>query len=264
MKFYVSADMEGISGIMLPDQLLRGAPLYEEARHLLTMEVNAVTEALVEAGATQIIVKDAHGSGFNFIPELLHPAADYVMGATRVEQRFPGLDSSFDGAFLLGYHAMNGTREAVRDHTMTSQGWQSIQLNGRMIGEIGLDALIFGLYGVPVCLVSGDDKTCSEAEDELGDIVVYATKTATGRHSAIIKPPLRSRLELKDAVKQAVQHTAFCKPYSLPGPYELMMRFLHTEQADARRYDNVNAQRMDGLTAVYRSENLIDLLAAAF
>lgn len=264
MKFYVSADMEGISGVMLPDQLLRGAPLYEEARQLLTMEVNAVTEALAEAGATQIIVKDAHGSGFNFIPELLHSAADYVMGATRVEQRFPGLDSSFAGAFLIGYHAMNGTREAVRDHTMTSQGWQSIQLNGRMIGEIGLDALIFGRSGVPVCLVSGDDKTCSEAKDELGDIVVHATKTATSRHSAIIKPPLRSRLELKDAVKKAVQLTAFCNPYSLPGPYELIMRFLHTEQADARRYDNVNAQRMDGLTAVYRSDDLIDLLAAAF
>lgn len=263
MKFYVSADMEGISGIILRDQLIRGTSLFEEARHLLTKEVNAVTESLVEAGATQIIVKDAHGSGFNFIPELLHSAADYVMGATRVEQRFPGLDSSFDGAFLIGYHAMNGTREAVADHTMTSRGWQSIQLNGRMIGEIGLDALIFGLLGVPVCLVSGDDKTCSEAVDELGDIVIYASKTATGRHSAIIKPPSRSHSELKDAVKKAVQHTAFCKPYSLPGPYELKIRFLHTDQADARRYDNVHAQRLDGLTAVYRSDNLIDLLAAA-
>lgn len=264
MKFYVSADMEGISGILLPEQLSRGAIFYEEARHLLTMEVNAVTEALVEAGATQIIVKDAHSSGFNFIPELLHPAADYVMGGTRIEQRFPGLDSSFDGAFLLGYHAMGGTQQAVRDHTMSSKGWQSLELNGKMIGEIGLDAWIFGQYGVPVCLVSGDNKTCSEATEELGHVVVYESKIATGRHSAIVKPPVRSRLELQAAVKEAVQQTTLCKPHTIAGPYELVVRFLHTEQADARRYDNVHVQRIDGLTAVYRSDNLMDLMASFF
>ncbi|MCU6710664.1 M55 family metallopeptidase [Paenibacillus sp. J5C_2022] len=265
MKVYVSVDMEGISGIMLREQLFRGEALYEEARRLLTLEVNAVTEALVEAGATQIIVKDAHASGYNLLPELLHPAADYAMGATRIEHRFPGLTSDFAAALLIGYHAMGGTREAVRDHTMSSQGWQSVQLNGRMIGEIGLDALLFGLQGVPVCFVSGDDKTCKEAKEELGHVSVYATKTATGRHSAIIKPLARSHAELKEAVKAAVENVpARYQPYALPGPYEVTMRFHHTEQADSRRYDNVHSERIDGVTARYRHESLTDLLAMVF
>jgi D-amino peptidase len=263
MKIYVSADMEGISGILLKEQLIRGDLLYEEARRLLTLEVNAVTETLVDSGAGTVIVKDAHGGGFNFIPELLHPAADYVMGATRMERRFPGLDDSFAGALLIGYHAMGGTREAVRDHTMTSQGWQSVRLNGREIGEIGLDALMFGLEGVPVLLVSGDDKTCAEAEQELKGVPVYATKSATGRHAAILKPPARSRGELKDAVRMSLIDFAERKPFVLPGPYELTIRFLHTDQADARRYDGVCSRRIDGLTVSYWSDDLRDLLAMA-
>ncbi|ALS28247.1 D-aminopeptidase [Paenibacillus sp. 32O-W] len=264
MKYYVSVDMEGIAGVVLREQLLRGEPLYEEARRLLTLEANAVTEALLEAGASRVVVKDAHGSGFNFIPELLHPGAEYVMGATRVERRFPGLDSTFDGVLLIGYHAMGGTMEAVRDHTMTSQGWQALRLNGRPIGEIGLDALWFGMYGVPVVFVSGDDKTCKEAQAELPGVATYATKTATGRHSALLKAPQLVRAELKEAVAAAVRQPVKPAPLRLPGPYELTIRFLHTEQADARRFDGERAVRTDGVTGVYRGDDLIELLAMAF
>lgn len=264
MKFYVSCDMEGIAGVTLREQLVRGEPLYEEARRLLTLETNAVTVALLDAGATRIIVKDAHGSGFNFIPELLHPGADYVMGATRVENRFPGLDKTFDGALLIGYHAMGGTPLAVRDHTMTSQGWQSLRLNGRPIGEIGLDGLLFGLQGVPVLFVSGDDKTCAEAANELPGVVAYETKTALGRHAALMKAPQRVRSELQAAVRRAIENENRPKPLRLEGPYELTIRFLHTEQADARRYDGITAERTDGLTAVYKADHLTGLLAAAF
>ncbi|MFD0712268.1 M55 family metallopeptidase [Paenibacillus sp. GCM10027626] len=264
MKIYVSCDMEGIGGVTLREQLIRGELLYEEARRLLTLETNAVTEALLAAGATHIVVKDAHGSGFNFIPELLHPKAEYVMGATRVENRFPGLDDSFAGALLIGYHAMGGTALAVRDHTMTSQGWQSLRLNGRPIGEIGLDALLIGQRGVPVLLVSGDDKTCMEAASELPEVAAYATKTALGRHAALLKPPQRVRSELQEAVRRAVGNAKSVKPLQLAGPYELTIRFLHTEQADARRYDGTQAERLDGLTAVYRADDLTELLSIAF
>lgn len=264
MKVYISADMEGIGGIVLREQLVRGEALYEEARQLLTLEVNAVTETLAGLGAERIIVKDAHGTGFNLIPELLHPAADYAMGATRVEDRFPGLDSGFDGAILLGYHAMGGTRKAVRDHTMTSAGWQSLRLNGREIGEIGLDASLFGLHGVPVLLVTGDDAACAEAVRELGEVPVFRTKTATGRHSALLKAPARVRKELQTAVAESIRNRGRRKPWTVPGPYELEIRFLHTEQADVRRFDGSASIRKDGLTAVYRSDDLVSVLAEAF
>lgn len=101
MKIYISADLEGIAGILDPIQVRPGERLYEEARVLLTEEVNVYVESLVQCGVRDIIVKDAHGSGFNFIPERLHPGALYSIGSTDgvlgAANRFPGLDSTFDG-----------------------------------------------------------------------------------------------------------------------------------------------------------------------
>ncbi|MEH7386942.1 M55 family metallopeptidase [Bacillus sp. JJ1521] len=84
MKIYVSVDMEGIAGILLPEQLKKGGLLYEEARKLLTAEVNVVIEGLIEAGAEEIYVKDAHGTGYNFIASELHHGARYCMGHSAV------------------------------------------------------------------------------------------------------------------------------------------------------------------------------------
>lgn len=261
MKIYVSVDMEGISGIVLPQQLQRGEALYEEARHLLTKEVNAVVEGLLEAGATDIYVKDAHSSGFNFLVEQLHSEATYCLGATKIPERFPDLDSSFDGAMLIGYHAMGGVGKAIRDHTMSSRGWQSIHLNGKPIGEIAMDSMLFGLHDVPVLLVTGDNQTCKEAKEEIENVEVYETKKAFARHAGLIKAPKRVRQELQTQIKKAIENKENVKPYYVEGPYEMTIRFISTDQADARYYDGVRAKRIDGLTATYYGDDFIDVLS---
>lgn len=192
MKIYVCVDMEGIAGILHPDQRIQGGSMYQEGRKLLTSEVNAVVEGLVHAGATDIVVRDMHGTGINLIASELHSSARYVMGATLFDQRYPGLDATFDGALLIGYHAMAGTALSIRDHTYSSRSIYSVELNGHPIGEIGLDSLLLGEFGIPVLLVSGDDSACREAKKELGEAVcTYSTKEAFGRHSALCKPPAR-------------------------------------------------------------------------
>ncbi|WP_010272248.1 M55 family metallopeptidase [Paenibacillus senegalensis] len=261
MNIYVSVDMEGIAGVVLREQLSKGEALYNEARHLLTAEVNAVVEALVEQGAKKIIIKDAHGSGFNFIPELLHPGAVYCMGATPVARRFPGLDSGFDGAILLGYHAMAGTGQAVRDHTMSSLSYRNIELNGKPVGEITLDALLFGLHNVPVLLVTGDDATCREAKQCLGEVTTYATKEALNRHAALIKSPKLVREELKQSIGTALSQRPQCKPLKLEGPYELMVDLMTTDLADSRKVDGTHSIRLDGCRILYKDQDLLSLLS---
>lgn len=263
MKIYVSVDMEGISGILLPEQLKKGELAYEEARKLLTAEVNVVIEGLIEAGADDIYVKDAHGTGYNFVASELHPAAKYCMGATKVSQRFPGLDSTFDGAMLIGYHAMSGTESAIRDHTMTSVGWQSVHLNGRSIGEIGIDSLLFGLHNVPVLLVTGDKKTCAEANEDIPNVRTYETKEGLGRHAALIKPPKLVYRELKESIKESLDNKENVLPVSLEGPYELVMKFLSTDQVDQRYFDGARSKRIDGLTAAYSSDEILEILSLA-
>lgn len=263
MKIYVSVDMEGISGVILPEQLKKGGLLYEEARKLLTAEVNAVIEGLIEAGVDDIYVKDAHGTGYNFIASELHHQARYCMGATNISRRFPGLDSSFDGAMLIGYHTMGGTEGAIRDHTMTSVGWQSIQINGRPIGEIGIDSLLFGLHNVPILLVTGDKKTCAEAIEEIPNVCTYETKEGYGRHAALIKPPKLVHKEIKELIKESINNRENVLPVKLEGPYEVVIKFLSTDQVDHRYFDGTRSIRINGLTAAYSSDDFIEVLSLA-
>ncbi|MCY0876972.1 MAG: M55 family metallopeptidase, partial [Firmicutes bacterium] len=263
MKIYVSVDMEGIAGVVIREQLRRGEAFYEEGRRLVTREVNVLVDSLLAAGATDIIVKDAHGTGFNFLVEQLHKGARYVMGAARTERRFPGLDDTFDGAFLIGYHAMAGALDAVRDHTYVPTDWQQLTLNEAAIGEIGLDALFFGHYGVPVLLVSGDDKACAEARRQLGDVSTYQTKVGFGKHVALLDPPSRVHERLPEVVREALQTAKERSPYEVPGPYTLTMRYAGTEHLDARYFDGEHAVRVDGTTVAYRDEDFLRLVARA-
>jgi D-amino peptidase len=263
MKFYVIVDMEGISGIYCKEQVQPDNRMYAEGRKLLTQEVNAVVEGLLAAGAEEIIVKDAHFRGSNFIVEELHPGARYVMGGTGVANRMAGLDSSFDGALLIGYHAMSGVEGGVLEHTMSSQAFTAMSLNGRPIGEIGIDGLLFGLQGVPVIFVSGDDKACAEAQEYLGAVHTYETKTGLRRNAALMKPPQLVHREIAEAVRTAVMARGSCRPYRVEGPYEMVVQFTRTEMADGIHYDGVNSIRIDGLTAKYKDTDLTRLFVRA-
>lgn len=264
MKFYVSVDMEGIAGIVLKEQIYRGEMFYEEARRLLTDEVNAVAEALVQAGAAEIVVKDAHGSGFNMLYGSLHPAVTLAAGALPLSNRFPGLDETFDGALLIGYHAMAGTPGAILEHTFSYADILELALNGEPIGEIGIDALLFGRCGVPVLFVSGDDKACAEAKRQLGTVVTYETKRATGRHAGLLKAPRRVLAEIVESVKEAVDRRSECKPYAIPGPYEMRIDYTSTSLADAHAFEAGGVRRQGGRTLTLEDDDLARLLTQTF
>jgi D-amino peptidase len=264
MKIYVSVDMEGIAGVAYREQIMRGEIFYQETRQMLTDEVNVVVEALLQAGATEIIVKDAHSRGFNFVYDRLHPAASYVLGPAAMPNRFPGIDPSFDGAVLIGYHGMAGTEGAILDHTWSYLDLYGLELNGTPIGEIGIEALLFGLHGVPVIFVSGDDKTCAEAKRQLGTVFTYETKKGMGRHSGLLKAPKRVYEEIGESIKEAVRRRNECKPYSIPGPYEMKIGYTSTNLADIQDYNNRDTFRLDGRTKLLKDDDILRLLARTF
>ena len=162
MKIYMTVDMEGATGICCREQTMKGNAYYAEGRRLLTGDVNAAVEGALEGGATEVLVADMHDGSFNFLLEEVHPAAEVIHGG-RGGPRFPYLDGSVDAMFIVAYHARAGTRGAVLEHTMSSQSWFRVTVNGREIGEVGIDAALAGAAGVPVVLVTGDDKVCAES-----------------------------------------------------------------------------------------------------
>jgi len=147
MKIYISCDMEGIGGVVHPEQTDPTQPEYQPARKLMLGEVNAAIEGALAAGATEIVVNDAHWNMRNLPIEDLNPAAIYLSGAPKPYSMMTGVDKTFDAAFFIGYHARAGSALANVDHTYNDfKTVQGVWLNGVEIGEYGLNAALAGYF----------------------------------------------------------------------------------------------------------------------
>jgi len=203
LKVYIFADMEGISGISNAGQTLSGGALYQDGCRLMEEDINACVDGCFAAGATEVIVRDGHGGGTNVDPQRIDPRARLIRGATP-EVRFKDLDGSA-ALILLGYHAMALTPGAVFAHSYSSGSIQGIWLNGRELGEIGLDAVIAAEHKVPVVMVSGCDKALAEARGWIPGVVTCQTKRSTGVQSAELVPVDESRRLIRAKTEEAVR-----------------------------------------------------------
>lgn len=234
MRVYVSVDMEGIAGIVHEDQTNpvdpRCAAEYARGRKLMTAEANAAVEGALAAGAGFVLVNDSHWAMRNLLAEELHPAAELLSGGPKRLSMLEGIDAGFDAALFIGYHARAGTARALLDHTMTDVV-RDARLNGRSMGELGLNAALAGSYGVPVALVSGDRATADEARDVLGsDVGTVVVKEAVSRHAARSMAPEVARQRIREGVTAALGRPH--RPFVAPSPSTIEVDFTFTYQAD--------------------------------
>jgi D-amino peptidase len=251
--------MEGLAGVVGDQQRSRKGKDYQAARGWMAGEINAVIEGALEAGATEFVVNDAHASAQNLTLPDLHEQAELIGGANRPLSMMEGIQEGFDAAIFLGYHAMRGTQDACMDHTYSEAKVMALRLNGTPYGEIGINARVAGLFGVPVVLVSGDDKTAAETAAFLGDQVeAVVVKKAIGRHAARSLGQTRVHRLLREAAGRAVGDLSRFKPLVLPGPTEMELEFVGTEQAD-RAQLVPGVERTGPRTVAARSSNLLEL-----
>jgi len=248
MKIYIATDLEGISGVTYWEQTRdRSHPLYAEARHLLTADINACVEGCLEGGATEIVVSDGHGGGFNIVPAELHPAAGYVTGPGRPRPGC-GMDETCDGLILLGYHAMNGVEDAVMHHTQSSMGENKYWYNGVESGEIVQTSAVAGYYDIPPIMVTGDTRTCEEGVHFLGnDIVTVAVKEGYSRTSCKMLAPRKAHELIREGACRALSAIPQCKPYKLETPITCRMRLPDKEAID-RIVEAGRSTRVDEFT----------------
>ncbi|MBT6209447.1 MAG: hypothetical protein HOI35_05460, partial [Woeseia sp.] len=156
LKVFISVDMEGITGVVNVADATRSGKDYDYFRKTMTREANAAIEGALAAGATEIIVRDSHGSALNLLPEMLNRNSkllrDWSEGPMYMME---GLDASFDAAIYIGYHARAGTPNGVLDHT-SSGNVTDVSINGLSMPETGYNALMAGHFNVPVVFVAGD------------------------------------------------------------------------------------------------------------
>jgi len=226
LKIYIVTDLEGISGVFSFAQTREPhTPLNEKAREYFMGDVAAVVRGLRDAGATEIIVLDGHGSQA-VVPHLMEPGAKYVTGVPRPGGLW-GLDRSFAGIVMLGYHAMMGTPDGVLNHTQSSKSENRYWYNGVESGEIVQTAAIAGHFGVPPILVTGDEATCRESRKFFGDgCVTVATKQGVAREAALLYPFVETRKALYEGGKRAIAAIPKCKPYRLELPIKAKKQYL--------------------------------------
>jgi len=200
-KVYVFTDMEGCSGVTGSEQI--SGPRAEEGKRLMAEDMNACIDGCFAAGATEVVVRDGHGSGTNVNARLVAPRAKLIQGATP-GVRFQDLEGA-EALILLGYHAMALTKDAVLAHTYSSDSIQRLWLNGREIGEIGVDASIAGEHHVPVVMVSGDDKVAAEARKWIPAVVTCEVKRGTGPQSAEWVPLEKAHRLIREKAEEAVR-----------------------------------------------------------
>ncbi len=263
MQVYISVDMEGIAGVVHEDQTNpvdpRCAAEYSRFRRLMTLEANAAVEGALAAGATRVVVNDAHWFMRNLLAEELHEAAELVSGDPKPLSMMEGIGEGFDAAFFVGYHAMAGTAEAVLDHTYTDRVAYA-RLNGAPIGELGLNAALAGSHGVPVALVTGDEAVAAEARALLGDAVTTAVvKRAIGRQAARSLAPAAACARIREAAGAALRSRH--APWPAPSPSTIEAEFRFTTQAEmaglvpgsVRRGPRTVAFTHDDYVALYRA-----------
>lgn len=171
LKVFVSVDMEGIWGVVHSDQTSADSRDYSYARKWMAEDVNAVVEGLLEAGATEVVVNDSHGSMRNILPQDFHPKASLISGSPKPLSMMQGIDGSFAACIFVGYHAKAGTTSSVLDHTISGSAMKSIKINGLELPELGINGAIAGYFKVPVIMLSGDAETCRQAKTILGSEV---------------------------------------------------------------------------------------------
>jgi D-amino peptidase len=232
LKVFISVDMEGITGVVHGEQTGTG-PEYNMARKWMAEDVNAAILGALDAGATEIIVNDSHGSMRNILPTDLHPAAFLISGSPKPLGMMQGIDSTVDAAMFIGYHAKAGTVNAILDHTISGSAVFSIKINGMEMPELGINALIGGYFNVPVVLVAGDKAVCDQTNEVLGNKVVTApVKEAIGRYAAKNLSLEKAHQLIRQQAKAALERRKEIQSFKLRGPYQIELTCHTSSQAD--------------------------------
>ncbi len=171
------------------------------------------------------MVSDSHGNGENLLIERLPADVVVIRSWPRPLMMMEGIDSTFDAAIFIGYHAATTNPAGVRAHTLSSARLAEVALNGTPMAESGISAAIAGHFGVPVVLVSGDDVAVAEAQQMIGPMEGAVVKRALGFHSAATRTPEAARALIREKTAAALRRLDRFRPYVLPTPIRLDVTF---------------------------------------
>jgi D-amino peptidase len=232
MRIMISADMEGATGVTWSDDVAPGTEQWQRFRRMFTGDVNAAVAGLLDGGATDVLVNEAHAAQRNLLLEELDARARMLTGRHKPLSMMQGIDTGMDGVVFLGYHAGAGV-DGVLSHTYLPNSIIGVFLDGVRSSEGRLNAALAAEYGVPVVLVTGDDLTCVDAADYAPAAQTVAVKECVSRYAAICLPPRRTSAEIAAAAKAGMAIAGRLEPRSSPHRIEVEFDATHLAHAAA-------------------------------
>ena len=258
MKLFLSTDFEGVSGIVAWEQIIEGNSEYEQGRRLLTNEVNAVISGALEAGAKEFVINDSHHYMRNLHPQELLGKATLITGKHKPMYMMEGLDSSFDGICFVGYHGSIGAQQAVLSHTYNPGAIWEVRINGDVVGESAINALVATHYNVPIILISGDEATVQEAQNIAPNAEKVIVKQSLGRFAAAHIHPTVACEMLQKGASRAVRHVKEMHSPVFTRPVSLEVTFLVADMAEMALWVR-GVERVGPRIVKISSEDLLEL-----
>ena len=259
MKVFIAIDLEGISGVVAERDTARDGSAAAAARVHMRADLDAVVEGCLAAGASKIMVCDAHDDGRNLDAASLPAGVTLVGGSPTPYSMLQGMGRGYDGALFVGYHARAGTAAAVLEHTWNYKVFSAV-LGDIEVGEFGFGALLAGHFAVPAVYVSGDDKTAVEAKALVPGITTTVVKTGVTRLSAELCPPDEARARIRDDVERALRAVEKPAPLAWNGE-PLRLTFTRVEFCDLAAACP-GARRIDGRTLELRGADFDEIYRA--
>jgi D-amino peptidase len=223
-KFYIAVDSEGPTGVneYWARNLAADSPRLSRFRELLTDDVNAAVEGCFAAGATAVWVKDDGFRDRNIIRKRLDTRAKLIPSGGPL---LDGLDATFAGVMLVGFHAREGAPKSVLPHTWSSARRRRYRFNGREAGELAAYAIVAGHdHRVPIVMATGCDGLCREARSWLGpDVVTVSVKRVGPDGSVVLDPASITRPRITAGARLAVERASKLEPFDIRFPIHVTL-----------------------------------------
>ncbi len=258
MKLFISADIEGTTGITLWDETENGHARYPYFQQQMTREAAAACQGALDAGCGEILVKDAHDSACNLIPSLLPEEIRIFRGwGSDIMSMMAGLERGYDGVMFTGYHSGAGMDTNPLAHTMNTKN-NYVKINGMIAPELMINSLTAAYLGVPVRLVTGDRGLCDWMRNVNPNIETVAVSEGRGRGSVSIHPNKAVRL-IREAAERAMRKKADECMFPLPEHFLVEISYKdHFRAKSAASYPGV---RQTGSASVeFEADDWMDAL----
>ncbi|ASV88539.1 D-aminopeptidase family protein (plasmid) [Ochrobactrum quorumnocens] len=260
MKIFISADIEGTAGITNWDEARKGHADYDEFREYMTDELVAACEGARAAGATEVVVKDAHSTARNLILSKLPDYVRIIRGwSGHPDAMMFGIDESFSAAIYTGYHNKAGTDTNPLAHTLTGTISRML-INGEVASEYTLNAHCAARYSVPSVFLSGDAGMCEEAKKLVPGITTVATSEGHGPSTSSLSPQGAVKA-IRERVEQALSRDFSKFIPKLAKTFELVVEYTTPVEAFRGSW-YPGTEHPSPRTLRFRAENFFDIQRA--